>query len=110
MLRKRFKPNDCIVYRAIKHSTSPGHRAEQIAPAPLGETYTYRVDKYWVVDEVEEDNWLVLRTRRGKRRRIRVEDPNLRRPTLWERITLAHRFPTPLADQQPHCAGNVGSR
>lgn len=88
-----FQVGDLAVYCAIKHSCKPGVRAKNVSPAPRGETYTYRVDKYWVVDEVQNDGTVVLRTRRGKTRAISVSDPNLRRASLWEKFVIRHRFP-----------------
>jgi len=51
----QFKPGDWVIYRKQKISASPGRRAQHTNPSPKGETYTYVVDKYWVVDEVGED-------------------------------------------------------
>ncbi|NQV25922.1 MAG: hypothetical protein HQ518_16305 [Rhodopirellula sp.] len=100
MSRRNFKIDECVVYCVVKHSCKPGQRARNVAPAPLGETYTYRVDKYWVVDEILPDHSLILRTRRGKTRQVRATDPNLRRPTLWERLVISHRFPEPRRNRQ----------
>lgn len=95
MSQRKFQVGEFVVYRVIKHSCNPGVRARDIAPAPRGETYTYRVDKYWVVDDVMPDGSVVLRTRRGKTRVVDADDPNLRRPTLWEKLVVRHRFPSP---------------
>lgn len=95
MSQRAFQVGDFVVYRAIKHSCKPGVRARDIAPAPLGETYTYRVDKYWVVEDVMSDDSVKVRTRRGKTRVVDISDPNLRRPTLWEKLVVRHRFPAP---------------
>ena len=54
-------------------------------PSKRGETYSYTIDKYWVVAELLEADRLLLRTRRGKQHDVSVEDPALRRPRLWER-------------------------
>lgn len=95
MFRRKFHINDFVVYSVTKHSCKPGSRARNIAPAPRGETYTYQVDKYWVVDEVLSDDSLVLRTRRGKTRVVSSDDPNIRRPGLWEKLIIRNRFPEP---------------
>ncbi|MDA0810293.1 MAG: hypothetical protein O2983_11220 [Planctomycetota bacterium] len=93
MSRRTFQTDECVIYCVTKHGCKPSLRARSVAPAPRGETYTYRVDKYWVVDEVLPDNSLVLRTRRGKTRTVSANDPNLRRPSLWEKLIVRHRFP-----------------
>jgi hypothetical protein len=62
-------------------------------PSARGEDYAYEVDKYWVVAETREDDTVLLATRRGKVHRVRRDDPNLRKPTLWERWLYAARFP-----------------
>jgi hypothetical protein len=87
-----WSPGDRAIYRKQKRSTSPGPRAEEIHAAPAGETYTYVVEKYWIVEEVLESGDLRLRTRRGKQHVVRPDDPRLRRPKWWERFLLASRF------------------
>ena len=72
----------------------PGPRATEISPAQHGDGYTYCVDKYWVVDKVPADGTVLIRTRRGKTRRINPRSQELRRPTWWERLRYASRFPT----------------
>jgi hypothetical protein len=82
-----------VVFRKPKRSTSPGPRAQHVAPAPHGEEYAYEVTKYWVVEDVRSDH-LVVRTRRGKRHEIPVSDHRLRRAHWWERWMLRSRFPS----------------
>jgi hypothetical protein len=53
------------------------------------------VDKFWIVVEECSDDIVVLLTRRGKRHYVRRNDPNLRRPSLWERIRYGYQFPSP---------------
>ncbi|MFN5468747.1 MAG: hypothetical protein ACK5AM_11610, partial [Pirellulaceae bacterium] len=65
----------------------------EVTPAAHGESYSYLVDKYWRVIAVEPDGILLVRTRRGKQHRVRLDDPRLRRPTIWERLFRADRFP-----------------
>lgn len=89
-----WKPGDWAIYRKQKRSTSPGPRAEDIHAAPAGETYTYVVEKHWIVEEVLDGGELRLRTRRGKQHVVRLDDPRLRRPRWWERFLLASRFRT----------------
>lgn len=90
---RKFNPGDPVVYRKIKRSPAPGPRAEAIHPAGKGEEYVYQVDKHWVVQQVQDDGKLVLRTRRGKRHVIEPGDPNLRHANLAERLLSGWRFP-----------------
>ncbi|MCA9083175.1 MAG: hypothetical protein KDA81_03925 [Planctomycetaceae bacterium] len=87
-----FKPGDLVIYRKTKHSTHPGPRAENLHPAPNGDTYSYVVSKFWLVREVLEDGTLVAVTRRGKLNQIRPDDPGLRRPNWFERLFYRSRF------------------
>lgn len=93
MLKRLPKPGDPIIFRASKHGTRPGPRAEDIHPTAHGDDYSYQVDKFWVVQEAQEDGNLVLRTRRGKTRTVHVESPQLRKPSLLERWLYRDRFP-----------------
>lgn len=87
-----FKPNDWVVYTREKHSLNPGPRAKNISPSPYGELYSYEVDKYWIVREVN-GNELVLETRKGKVHRLPQSDHRLRKAYWWERLFLSRRFP-----------------
>jgi hypothetical protein len=88
----KFAAGDWVLYRKLKHSTSPGPRASNISPAPAGELYTYLVEKFWIVEEVLPDGRLRLRTRRGKSHLIDRSDPNLRRIPWWKRWFYRRRF------------------
>ena len=89
-----YQPGDLVIYRMQKQSASPGPRAVEIQPAPRGETYTYVVDKFWIVSEVQESGNLVLQTRRGKRHIVDCDDPQLR-PVRWlGRLLYRKRFPS----------------
>jgi hypothetical protein len=94
-----FRPGDLVVYRKTKHAAKPGPRAERISPAPYGDTYSYIVDKYWIVERICDDGALLLRTRRGKTHKTRPDDPNLRRAGLITRLLQGHRFPSVEATQ-----------
>ena len=94
MGNRSFKAGDRIVYCKLKHSVSPGPRAKRVDAAPRGEEYTYQVDKYWVVEEVLSDGQLRVCTRQGKRHLLSPSDPNLRRPSWWESVRYAKRFPS----------------
>jgi hypothetical protein len=95
-----FSPNDWVVYTREKHSLSPGRRAKNISPAPRGEMYSYEVDKYWVVRQVQ-DGVVVLETRRGKQHSLPASDSRLRKANLWEKLFFARRFPEKAAPKQP---------
>jgi len=88
-----FQPGDLVVYRMLKSSTHPGPRAENVTPARYGDTYSYQVDKYWVVSETLGGGRLRIRTRTGKHRVIDENSPCLRRPSLLERLFYRGRFP-----------------
>ena len=88
-----FKPGDPVIYRRKKHSTHPGPRAQNVHPEARGESYSYQVDKFWMVAAVRPDGMLLLRTRTGKEHLVPVDDPNLRRPNIWERLFNRRRFP-----------------
>jgi hypothetical protein len=81
----QWKPGDLVVCARQKHSNSPGSRARHIDAAAGGETYSYVVDKFWIVQDIGADGQLVLLTRQGKQHTIHANDPRLRRVTLWER-------------------------
>jgi hypothetical protein len=100
--RQRLKPGDFAVYDAHKMTTRPGPHAEDISPARRGDYYTYRVRKFWVVDDVRTDGTVVLRTRRGKQRIVPADDPRLRRATWWQRIRHRRRFPRLENDHDSH--------
>jgi len=88
-----FQPNDWVVYTREKHSLSPGPRAKNIAPSPHGELYSYEVDKYWIVLEVNGDE-VVLKTRQGKSHVVSSNDHRLRKAKWWERLFLSNKFPS----------------
>lgn len=88
-----FEVGDRVIYRVTKHSSHPGPRARDVRGAPQGETYSYAVDKFWVIAGGSDDGRLLLRTRRGKEHLVRPDDPNLRQARWWERLFYSHRFP-----------------
>jgi len=93
MFKAQYKVGDRVIFRMLKRSAHPGPRAKAIEPELRGEDYRYEVDKFWVVAEVRSDDQLLLRTRRGKERVLRSDDPNLRRPNWFERWFNKDRFP-----------------
>jgi hypothetical protein len=99
-----FKPGDLVIYRKQKHSVHPGPHARAVCPAPHGDSYSYHVDKFWVVVAVRDGREVVVCTRRGKEHTLAADDPGLRRAHWWERFLFRHRFPTP-EGAQPRCPG-----
>jgi hypothetical protein len=88
-----FAPGDFVVFRMTKVSTEPCHRAVRVHPSEHGETYTYLVDKFWVVAEQLPNSRVALLTRRGKRHEVSLDDPRLRPANWLERWLYRHRFP-----------------
>lgn len=86
-----FRPGDWVVYHKTKHSVCPGPRAVAVTPSQCGDTYSYVVEKFWVVAEVNDDR-VVLRTRRGKQHIVPANDPNLERPGWFKRWLYRRRF------------------
>lgn len=82
-----------VVYRRTKYSRRPGPRASVISPAKHGDSYSYVVDKYWVVVERLPPDEIVVMTRRGKQLTLNTSDPNLRRANFLERLFHHQRFP-----------------
>jgi hypothetical protein len=91
-MRQSFTPGDLVIYRKTKHSTHPGPRAANVHPAPNGDTYSYTVDKFWIVEAVDEDGTIVAATRRGKRNRLKSDDPMLKRANIFQHILYRSRF------------------
>ncbi|MEM1070348.1 MAG: hypothetical protein AAGI63_15705 [Planctomycetota bacterium] len=92
IIKNQWSPGDWAVYRKSKRSTTPGPRAANVVATEKGETYTYVVDKFWVVESVLPDDQVQLRTKRGKTHVISLEDPNLRRPSWIQRLLWRDRF------------------
>jgi hypothetical protein len=92
MVTSSFQVGDWVVYRRTKFSKFPGKRAHDVAPQPMGENYSYVVDKLWVVAEIEDNGHLVLVTRRGKRHSVAPGDGNLRPANWWEKFRFRRRF------------------
>jgi hypothetical protein len=90
-----FRPGDCVIYRKPKLSAHPGQHAQDIRPAPNGDSYAYCVLKFYRVVAVQPDHTIVVRTRRGRQRTLAAADVALRRAHWWERFLFAARFPPP---------------
>lgn len=91
-MESRFKVNDWVICTREKYGLSPGKRAKNISPAPHGDLYSYEVDKYWIVREVNDQN-LVLETRTGKQHVVSLNDRRIRVASWWERWLYRNRFP-----------------
>jgi hypothetical protein len=105
-MRKTFRPGDLVVYRKTKHSTHPAPRAANIQPAPNGDDYSYTIDKFWIVEHVLDDGTIVAATRRGKRNRLKPDDPMLRHANLLQKFLFRNRFaalpdPAPANSSEP---------
>ena len=62
-------------------------------PAEHGDLYYYLTNKYWRVEEVLPDGWIVARTPLMEQHYLRRDDPNLRKANVVERLRYAARFP-----------------
>ncbi len=91
-MRNQWSQGDWAIYRKSKVSTSPGPRATNVVASQKGDSYTYIVDKFWVVEELLPDDELRMRTARGKTHVVRQDDPCLRRPSLVQRMVWRNRF------------------
>lgn len=96
--KRQYKSGDPVIYRVTKSSACPGPRAKDITPAEHGETYTYQVDKFWLIDQLLDGNRALIRTRRGKTRIVELSDVNLRPARWWELLLHRAQFPTPHGD------------
>lgn len=93
ILRGKFRAGVPIIYRVVETSTRPGPDARDVHPAERGELYYYLVNKYWRVEEVRQDGWIVALTPLMEHHYLRRDDPNLRKANLVERLRYGTRFP-----------------
>jgi hypothetical protein len=96
-MRRVIKPGDWVIYRKRKYSVHPTPHARFVMPASNGDEYSYEVDKFWIVVDVQPDHQIVACTRRGKRVTVNAQDPALWRARWWERLLFRNRFPNPAA-------------
>ncbi len=94
-----YAPGDRVIYHKPKNSNCPGPRAKKVWANPRGEDYSYFVDKYWVVEKIEESR-VTLRTRTGKLNVVEVDDEHLRHAKWWEKWFYQDRFPTEQSDER----------
>jgi hypothetical protein len=92
MFQRRYRKGDWVIYRQLKCTTHPGPRAHNIDASVNGDTYSYFVDKYWIVAEVLADGSLLIKTRRGKTHIIDARDHQLRPASLLQRVLNRSRF------------------
>ena|SRR6516165_5509422 len=92
---RQIRPGDCVIYHKQKLSSHPGPHAQDIRPAPNGDTYSYSVLKFYRVVAVQPDQTIVVCTRRGRRRTLAIADAAMRLAHWWERLLFASRFPPP---------------
>lgn len=98
---KKPKIGQRVVFAKDKFGERPGERARDVVGTQKGDSYSYIVEKYWVIDEIQENGKLLLRTRRGKLHLIDQEHPGLRLPTWWEKLFLSGRFPPKQSEVPP---------
>ncbi|MGH8092486.1 MAG: hypothetical protein ACREIF_03305 [Chthoniobacterales bacterium] len=94
-LQRKFEVGAPIVYRVTETSTCPSQDAYDVRPSKYGESYYYLTNKYWLVEEVRQDGWIVARSPLMEQHYLRRDDPNLRKANLLERLRHAGRFPHP---------------
>ncbi len=92
---KVFKSGSLVIYCKTKYSTHPGRRAKNVSPSRYGDAYSYCVEKLWRVEKCKAEDRIVVVTRKGKRRELDINDPNLRPATLLDLIRYWGRFPKP---------------
>jgi hypothetical protein len=86
-----FSPGDLVVYAKEKRSDHPSRWAYDIWPDEHGEAYHYKIDKYWIVQEFDEESRVVTCvTRTGKRNAVSADDPHLRKASMLEK--LVHKY------------------
>jgi hypothetical protein len=90
---QKLDVGDVIVYRKQKVSAHPSPRAYDIHPAGQGDTYSYFVDKFWVVESLLRDGRILVTTRTRKHHYLQANDPNLRKAGLVVRLRHRNRLP-----------------
>ncbi len=88
----KLKVGDFVIVKKFKASTRPSPRAKDIDPAMHGDTYSYRIDKYWKVVQVLDDGSIEIETRRGKRHQIDTHNQEFRKANLLDRLFHRDRF------------------
>ena len=94
-LRRKLQVGAPVIYRKLEISTCPSRDACEVRPAERGEFYYYLTKKYWRVEAIRPDGWIVARSPFMEQFCLRPDDPNLRKANLIERLRYAPRFPYP---------------
>jgi hypothetical protein len=90
---EKASPGVPIVYRMIESSTRPVARPRDLQPAEEGDLYCYLSTKYWRVEKVLQDGWVIAITPLMEHIYLRRDDPGLRKANLLERLRYGARFP-----------------
>jgi voltage-gated potassium channel Kch len=90
---RRLHPGVPIVYRMIESSTRPVARPRDLQPAEHGDLYCYLSTKYWRVEKVLQDGWVIAITPLMEHIYLRRDDPGLRKANLLDRLRFWARFP-----------------
>ena len=93
-LRRGLRVGVPIIYRMVESSTRPDPEAWDVHPAPRGDFYYYLMSKYWRIEKVQADGWIVAVTPLMEHHYLRWDDPNLRKANFLERLRYAARFPS----------------
>jgi len=93
LLLGRLHPGVPIVYRMIESSTRLVARSQDLQPAEEGDLYCYLSTKYWRVEKVLQDGWVIAITPLMEHIYLRRDDPGLRKANLLERLRYGARFP-----------------
>lgn len=88
----KLQSGDFVIVKKYKASTHPSPRAKDVNPASSGETYSYRIDKFWKVVQVLDDDTIEIETRRGKRHQFDPRSLSFRKATLLDRWLHGARF------------------
>jgi len=89
----KFIKGDRIIYKKNKISAHPTPRARDVHPSSGGDDYHYVVDKYWIVTDIIDEQTIEAMTRTGKKHRLSVRDPRLRKAGLFSRLFHYSHFP-----------------
>ena len=93
-----WSAGDWVIYRKPKRSTAPGSRARNVMPASGGESYSYTVDKYWIVKELLDDKTKIANNQAGYRLLARYLSGALRQHfDDIDYIAPLRNMPSPLA-------------
>ena len=93
LLSGKLRPGAPIVYRLAESSTQPDRDGGELHSAERGDLYYYLITKYWRVEKVLQDGWVVAITPLMEHIYLRRDDPGLRKANLLERLRYGARFP-----------------